>query len=282
MWRWYRDAANWPPSPARVSLKNLTAERAEIYVHVPPPGRPIQIYAAPFPVDDNIPGEKEIAKAVLRMQLHRSGGLSSMRPEHLKMWLLLAIQEEDSSTGNWEKVFVIIQATWRGGEFAASCAWQTVVMIPKGGSTDFRGIGLVVVLWKAIYGIINHQMLSSIHFHDVLHGFCAGRGTGTTTHKAKQLHQLISIRETFLHSIFFYLRKAYNDLDRDRCLDILVGYGVGHSKRRILRIYRARLQMAAKVGRNYGSVFQSHRGVTWGYPLSPKFFNVVVDAVIRQ
>ena len=34
-----------------------------------------------------------------------------MRPEHLKMWLLLAIQEEDSSTGNWEKVFVIIQAT---------------------------------------------------------------------------------------------------------------------------------------------------------------------------
>ena len=112
--------------------------------------------------------------------------------------------------------------------------------------------------------------------------FARGEERGPPPKKAKQLHQLIAIRETFLHSIFFYLRKAYDDLDRDRCLDILAGYGVGPSKRRILRIYRARLQMAAKVGRNYGSVFQSHRGVTWGYPLSPKFFNVVVDAVIRQ
>ena len=62
-----------------------------------------------------------------------------------------------------------------------------VVMIPKAGGTDFRGIGLVEVLWKAISGIINIWILSSIHFHDALHGFCAERGTGASTLEANIL-----------------------------------------------------------------------------------------------
>ena len=42
------------PTPNRVSLETLTAKRAELYAHVPPPGRPIPIEVAPFPVDENI------------------------------------------------------------------------------------------------------------------------------------------------------------------------------------------------------------------------------------
>ena len=61
------------------------------------------------------------------------------------------------------------------------CDWKTVAIIPKGGGIKFRGIDLVEVLWKAISGIINLQMSSYIQFHDALHFFCAGRGTGTTT-----------------------------------------------------------------------------------------------------
>ena len=40
--------------------------------------------------------------------------------------------------------------------------------------------------------------------------------------------------------------------------------------------------MEAKSEGHYGPVFQSHYGVTQGYPLSPKIFNVVVDAIIRH
>ena len=63
---WYRDAADRTPPPARISLYTLKAEHAELYVHVPPPGRPITIEENPLPVDANIPGEEDIDKAVLR------------------------------------------------------------------------------------------------------------------------------------------------------------------------------------------------------------------------
>ena len=76
-----------------------------------------------------------------------------------------------------------------------------VVMIPKGGSTNFIGIGLVEVLWKEISGIINIRILSSIQLYDALHGFNAGRGTGTATLEANISQQLISMREMVLHSI---------------------------------------------------------------------------------
>ena len=67
-------------------------------------------------------------------------------------------------------------------------------MIPKGGGTDFRGIGLVEVLWKEISSIINIQISSSIQFHDALHGFLMGIVTGNSTLKSKLLQQIIVMR----------------------------------------------------------------------------------------
>ena len=64
---WYRDASDRPPPPLRISMETLTAERAELYAHVPPPWRPIPIEVAPFPIYDNIPGENDISKVVLRL-----------------------------------------------------------------------------------------------------------------------------------------------------------------------------------------------------------------------
>ena len=144
------------------------------------------------------------------------------------------------------------------------CAYHTVVMIPKGGGNDFRGIGLVEVLWKTISGIINLRLSPFIEFHNTLHGFYSGRGTGTATLEENLLQKLIAIREMVIHEILLNLSKAYDYLNRDRCIDILVGYGLGPRTLRILRTYWVRIQMAAKAGSHYGPTFQSHHGVTQG------------------
>ena len=190
-----------------------------------------------------------------------------MSAKHLSMWLRAATQEEDPDLVNWEKLLAIIQEAFRIVELVVSCAWKTVVMIPKGVGTEFRVISLVDVLWKAISGIINRRISSSIQFHDALHGFCAGRGMDTATLEANILQQIISMRETVLHSILIDLHKAYAALDRYRCLYMLMGYGVVPRTLHILRTYWVQLQMAPKARGHYGPFFQSHHGVTQGYPL---------------
>ena len=76
------------------------------------------------------------------------------------------------------------------------------------------------------------------------------------------------------------LTKAYDALDRSRCLENLEGYGVGPNARRLLKTYWEHLIMMARAGGYYGKAFKGERGVTQGDPLSPTIFNVVVDAVV--
>ena len=72
----------------------------------------------------------------------------------------------------------LIQTAFRDGELAEEATWKAVVLILKG-KEDYRGIGLMEVMWKVVAVILNCRLTSSITFYDVLHGFRAGRGTGT-------------------------------------------------------------------------------------------------------
>ena len=49
---------------------------------------------------------------------------------------------------------------------------------------------------------------------------------GTASLEAKLLQQITSTREAVLYKIFLELQKDYDALDRNRCLNILEGYGV--------------------------------------------------------
>ena len=80
--------------------------------------------------------------------------------------------------------------------------------------------------------------------------------------------------------IFLDLHKAYDALDRSRCLDILEGYGTEPRAFRLLQTYWSRLKMVESSGGYYGAAFTSARVVTQGDPLSPTIFNVVVDSVV--
>ena len=68
-----------------------------------------------------------------------------------------------------------------------------MVLIPNGG-VDYRGIGLVEVMWKLVTVILNIHLKASITFYDFLHGFLAGRRTGIATLEVKLLQQLAAIR----------------------------------------------------------------------------------------
>ena len=159
--------------------------------------------------------------------------------------------------------------------------WQTVVLIPKR-NKEYRGIGLVEVTWKVVAAILHFRLTTAIMYHDTLHGFRAGRSTGTATLEDKILQQLAAMREEVLYVIFLDLTKAYDALDRSRSLEILEGYGLGKRLRGMLRVYWNSSTMVVRAGGYYGTGFKVERCVTQGNPLSPTIFNVVVDEVVRH
>ena len=96
---------------------------------------------------------------------------------------------------------------FQDGVLAEEAAWQKVALIPKGGCY-YQCIGLVEVMWKAVAVILNRCFTASITYHNSLHGFWSGRGTGTVTLEVKLLQQAAALREAVLHVILPDLQKA--------------------------------------------------------------------------
>ena len=103
------------------------------------------------------------------------------------------------------------------------------------GKGYFRGLGLVEVLWKAIANLIKRSLTAVIFFHNTLHGFRAGRGAGTADLVAKILQQSTAMRELVLFEVFLDIQKAYNNLDRERVLELLISYAVAPRMVQLLR-----------------------------------------------
>ena len=90
------------------------------------------------------------------------------------------------------------------------------------------------VMWKVVVSILNLRFTASITYHDFFHGLWEGRGTGTATLKAKLIQQIAALREEVLYMILLELHKAYNALDRSRCLETPEGYGIRPQARNLL------------------------------------------------
>ena len=69
---------------------------------------------------------------------------------------------------------------WDTGEIPRQMLLTIVVVIPTCNPGDYRGIGLLKVIWKLIERVLDKRMLK-IEVHDYLHGFRAKRGCGTVT-----------------------------------------------------------------------------------------------------
>ena len=127
---------------------------------------------------------------------------------------------------NPQKLLVAIQSLiWEQGYIPQQMQWVIVVLLPKG-DDNFQGIGLLEPFWKVIE-VLMDKCMDVIEFHDCLHGFLKGWGTGTAMLDAKLAQQLAYLEQETLYEVFAELKKAYYALDRDRCLEILKGCRMG-------------------------------------------------------
>ena len=86
-----------------------------------------------------------------------------------------------------------------------------MVLLHKG-VDEYRDIGLVEVVWKAVTVVLNFCFAASITYHKSLHGFWSVRGTGTASLEVKIIQQVTAMREEVLYTIFLDLYKSYDAL----------------------------------------------------------------------
>ena len=110
---------------------------------------------------------------------------------------------------------------------------KMVVIISKGNG-GFRSIGIVDILHKALSEVVNWWIGAVVKFHDVLQGLRSGQRTGNAPLEAKLLQQLMAMREEVLYEVLIKIWKFYDDLYIERCMDILVGFGIGPRTERVL------------------------------------------------
>jgi hypothetical protein len=105
---------------------------------------------------------------------------------------------------------------------------------------------------------------------------------GTAILKAKLAQQLAHLEQEPFYGVFLDLKKAFDAMDRDRCLLILEGYGAGpYMVRLIHNFWWDANHGLSCVGELWGP-FCAGQGVIQGGPLSAKLFNIVVDAVVKE
>ena len=98
--------------------------------------------------------------------------------------------------------------------------------------------------------------------------------------EAKLAQQLAYLEQAPLYRIFVDLRKAYAAMDRDGCLMILKGYGVGPNMPRLIKYFWDEAVLVCRATGYYECPLKAHRGATQGGPVSPSISNVMVDVTV--
>jgi hypothetical protein len=252
---WYCLAEDRALKACPETLARQTAERVELYMAVTPPGWEMRINVTPTAVHNKPPMDQEIRGVVGQLRNGRAAGAMGMKAEHLKEWLR-GIKHEESENGVagegdcWRLFVLLMQAVWESGTIPTQISWMIIILLPKG-EGDYRGIGLLDPMWKAVEKIMVAR-LSFIKLHDSLHGGLPHRGTGTAIMEAKLNQQLAWVDQEPLYQIYLDLRKAYDALDRGRCFEILAGYGVGPNLLCLQKQFWDDAKMVCPAGGNYG------------------------------
>ena len=97
------------------------------------------------------------------------------------------------------------------------------------------------VILKAVLGVVNWQIGTEVDFHNILHGSRACRATRTASLKFKLIQKLMAMREEVLYEV----KKAYDALDWEHFIEILVGYVIGPHMERVVHLEWDHLLMMA-------------------------------------
>jgi hypothetical protein len=109
-------------------------------------------------------------------------------------------------------------------------------------------------MWKVCKRVMDLH-LNAFDLHDSLHGCRDKRGTRTARIEAKLAQRLAHLEEVPFYRVFLDFKKMFDSIDRERCLLILDGYGVGPRMIRLIWNFGAMQYWSAKHRVTMGHLF---------------------------
>jgi Reverse transcriptase (RNA-dependent DNA polymerase) len=286
MQKWYRSNPEITTNPTRDDIDKIQKEFQTLYSKNENKENILRTYVK-YNINDKIPEEEEIIKSLKKLRNGKAPGSSGISVDEIKSWYNRArvLKEEkidEKAIKLWDSVIEIIKIAFRTGEVPMAFKRGTLVLIPKPGSNDFRGIALLETIYKIVSMIIHRRLIESIPFHDSIHGFRTERGTSTAIINIKLKMQLAKRKKIPLYMIFLDIKKAYDTLDRGRIMILLKEYGLGNNICKLMENIWDNDTVIPKQNLFYGNPFFAERGVRQGDIVSPTIFNIVIDAIVRD
>ena len=152
------------------------------------------------------------------------------------------------------KLVYSIQFMWYNYYIPMEIGSTLLVLIPKV-SADTQGIGMLEVMWKVLKGVIDTLVKAAVQFHDVLHGFHAGRGGGDRNHGAQNGPVFVKCVPRSPLMVFLDLRKSNNNSEHGQLLHTLVGCRAGPKLQGLLAEFFLRQEVVTCQNSFHGSQF---------------------------
>jgi hypothetical protein len=164
-----------------------------------------------FKVMDGPLTDAEIRAAARRMKTGKAPGPSRFRLDTIKRWA--SAPEGTAVAGCFDQLATMCKKVFLTGAVPKRMREGVLVLLPKSGSTDFRGISLLDCIYKLILTCINARAARSIQFHEGVHGFWAERGCLTAIYEAKMDMTARMESGSTYHQVFLDLSKAFDTVD---------------------------------------------------------------------
>lgn len=300
---WYKNMGLKPSKPTSTNMRTTVQKYQKLYqqkqLDVPCPDLTC---LRNYDVEDGDITMAEMDTAAKGLRIGKAPGPSGLRTDTIASWRAdyhgrfiapfertrrtpsreaQAALEIAKSQHPWTTTLDMLNTILRQGELPSTMLWSTIVQIPKAGSTELRGIGLVDALWKLLGSIIAQRITARVQFHHAIHGFRTSRGTSSAILEAKLQLAMARSHNRALSHIYLDLSKAYDTVSRPRLMRVMQAHGIGPNICTVIQTYWQQSQLAIKQGGFHSTTFTAERGITQGDILSPLLFNLVINAVLQ-
>ena len=163
-----------------------------------------------------------------------------------------------------------------------------VIPIPKKNSgkkcKEFRTISLISYNAKILLRILNRRLRSKMEekLEDEQFGFRKGRGTRDAIRLNRTIGERYIEKNKDVYEVSVHLEKAFDIVDWKEFMGILKKIFVYWKERRLLRNFYMKQRRHVRIGEEISEGREIGRRVRQGCPLSPTFFNIFLEYLMKN